>query len=235
MTPIQHAFSPAQRLTHTINLLKVHYPHWAFEEINEENPGKELPSPSLSALLNIQTTSPILSLKVLCPQRILASKTSGMGRPDQNYPGSLWPMQVAMAVAFRLHSFNWPVRMKWPACITYSKKQLGCISCKWTAKGLQTEIHLKLGVAPPSSLALPLPQMIPSVVQSVVNCLESPWPRKILFKTYRNWCDTLQQPGQQDWDGGSGDVMDIDQWGRLLVRTSNGTETLDPMDWNTGR
>lgn len=178
------------------------------------------------------------------PLPLLARGHSGMGRPAEEYPPSLWPLQVGLTLFIRLWSFGWKAGLKWPNDLLVEDHKVGGILCEGRQGWLLVGVGLNLlqrredfaavegARVPPGSLVMfpgegsPSPeQLAPTVLQSVVSVLEAPWSSNWMLEHYRKWCSTLGRRVLLP-DGTVGQARDIDGMGRLAVEKDDGTVEL---------
>lgn len=177
------------------------------------------------------------------PLERLGRCSSGLGRPTAEYPVTLWPLQVAVALALRLRLFGWEAEVKWPNDILIAGGKVCGILCEsvggWFLCGVGLNVlqraedfhGVERGKVPPTSLLLapraggldldPV-QVTPSLLQSVMTVLESPWPKGRMLGYYREWCMTLGSSVAYHAAGGKlvhGIATEVLDDGRLLVET----------------
>ncbi len=168
---------------------------------------------------------------------------AGRGAADPhngNYPLSLWPLQIGMALFVRLWSFGWHAALKWPNDVLVERHKAAGILCQVRSGWLLAGIGVNLlqreqdfaavsdARVPPGSLAMfsregcPAPeQMAPTLLQSAVSILEAPWETGRMMFFYRKWCTTIGETFRLE-DGRHAVAKDIDPDGRLIVETNQG-------------
>jgi len=240
------------QLERTARLVGRHYPHW---EIGEA-PGKGTTpmQKAVSALESRENELPflipgseggqrpsMLEFAAAAPLAIMARKQSGLGRPDPDFPRTLWPMMYSMTTAFRLRMLGWLVDVSWPGGLSLDAGQLGEAICRefagWMVVQLRIGLypapaHRRPRNAPPLSLAMVSPtgsgveplQAVPSLVQAIVDATEAPWKRDFLLRYYRKWCVTLRDGRTMQRADGGGLLYprDVDPEGLLLCEDEGG-------------
>ncbi|MCC6546382.1 biotin--[acetyl-CoA-carboxylase] ligase [Candidatus Sumerlaeota bacterium] len=185
------------------------------------------------------------------PYERLARGHTGIGEPHEFYPLSLWPLLISLGISLRLRLFGWEAKLKWPNDILVDGRKVCGILCEAANRTLMVGVGLNLlqqpedfspaehGTNPPGSLAMlpmdrsaaaiEMPQVIPSIVQSVATVLESPWPEQRMLRYYRDWCETMgREVAYAQEDGGviRGRAETVLDDGRLLLRTTAGDAVL---------
>jgi BirA family biotin operon repressor/biotin-[acetyl-CoA-carboxylase] ligase len=255
----------------TVPMLRREYPHWNIDFLDELDStstearrriadGRAGTSPFLVAALHQSAgrgqqtrrwSAPAgssLLFTAAIPLSLAGRRLSGIGIPSPDYPPTLWPLQVGVAVALRLRLLGWETELKWPNDILVSGHKIGGLLCEsvggWLLVGLgmnltQKEedfLDVEPGKTPPGSLATstrkhPFPmhpvQVAPSIIQSVMTVMESPWPRRRMLNYYREWCVTLGRSVAYGVPGGNivqGIASAVLEDGRLTVDTGDGNE-----------
>lgn len=152
----------------------------------------------------------VLRLCAALPLERLAFRDSGLGRREHGYPARLCPIQLAVAIGFRLRNLGWPVEFHWPATLLLQGEAVGVINCELSrGRWLFTEAAFCLSRDPAASgsedaLVVPFrtslaahrppgaegPEpldLLPTMLHGMINGLESPWPRKLTLGFYNRW------------------------------------------------
>lgn len=189
----------------------------------------------------------VLRLCAALPLERLAWKDSGLGRADTAFPPTFCPIQIAVAVGFRLRNMGWPVEFQWPAGLLIQSGRFGAVHCEKSRGWLFAEaafslsrdpgavgredalvipFHTSLANHRPCDPEAPGPlDLLPTLLHGILNALESPWPRPLTLNFYNRWCVDLGKPHEHRLEDGTalkGIAREVTDEGSLIVESDGG-------------
>lgn len=232
---ISRAESVARAATRLGALIDKHYPGWDLQSDTRIDLAQR---PSL-----VVRAGSRLTLIAQVPAFSLGWRASNLGDGRHDWPASLWPMQITLALAFRMRMFGWNPELRWPNRIVAQDQTLArvCWAVRQDSIMCTADIQLYAEESAAGWTSLEqLPgagghpiepcQTVISFGQAFIDMLEGPWPAGIILRQFRRW---WIDSGKEILDGAGkplGAAQRIGNDGELVLAGAEGGEiVLDPL------
>ena len=161
-----------------------------------------------------------VSVSFAMPMVHIGRSQSGLGIIQSDFPRSLWPLQLSIAVALRYAALGIKPGLGWPDHVLVEGSVVA---------NAATEIRDNAVVGKLRASLAPLRSLYPSaevaIVQSVLSVLESPWPPALMLRHYRGWCRDLGMPCAPVVESGMLPPVarDVGERGQLILEEADGS------------